>query len=114
MTDVQAPAEQRLHPMEPAAFRGIWNREATNFTRFWRSSTFGSIVEPTINLLAFGFGFGALVSTVQGIPYIQFVGTGAVATAVLFSSVFAGMYDRDGRRVLSVAQEGLFRAPKPR
>ena len=49
-------------------------------------ATFSSTVEPTIYLLAFGFGFGSLVSTVAGYDYVEFVGTGTVATAVLFSS----------------------------
>jgi lipooligosaccharide transport system permease protein len=67
-------------------------REVVNFGSFWRSSTFSSTVEPTIYLLAFGFGFGSLVSKVGGLDYVQFVGTGTVATAVLFSSVFPAMF----------------------
>ena len=55
-------------------------------------ATFSSTVEPTIYLLAFGFGFGSLVSTVAGYDYVEFVGTGTVATAVLFSSVFPAMF----------------------
>ena len=51
-----------------------------------------STVEPTIYLLAFGFGFGSLVSEVGGYPYVEFVGTGTVATAVLFSSAFPAMF----------------------
>ncbi|MEA2323506.1 MAG: lipooligosaccharide transport system permease protein, partial [Solirubrobacteraceae bacterium] len=51
-----------------------------------------STVEPTIYLLAFGFGFGSLVSRVGGRSYVEFVGTGTVATAVLFSSVFPAMF----------------------
>lgn len=39
-------------------------REVVNFSSYWRSATFSSTVEPTIYLLAFGFGFGALVSKV--------------------------------------------------
>ena len=63
-----------------------------NFSSFWRSSTFSSTVEPTIYLLAFGFGFGSLVSRVGGFSYVEFVGTGTVATAVLFSSAFPAMF----------------------
>ena len=65
---------------------------------YWRSTTFSSTVEPTIYLLAFGFGFGSIVSTVAGYDYVQFVGTGTVATAVLFSSIFPGDV-RDVRQV---------------
>ena len=67
-------------------------REVINFSSYWRSTTFSSTVEPTIYLLAFGFGFGSLVATVGGYPYVEFVATGTVATAVLFSSVFPAMF----------------------
>jgi lipooligosaccharide transport system permease protein len=63
-----------------------------NFSSYWRSATFSSTVEPTIYLLAFGFGFGSLVSTIGGYDYVEFVGTGTVATAVLFSSAFPAMF----------------------
>src|SRR5207248_5102372 len=59
---------------------------------YWKAGTFSSTVEPTIYLLGFGFGFGSLVSRVGGFPYVEFVGTGTVATAVLFSSAFPAMF----------------------
>jgi lipooligosaccharide transport system permease protein len=95
---VSAPAaatprrEPRVRRLDRAALQGVLVREVINFRSFWRSSTFSSTVEPTIYLLAFGFGFGSLVSKVNGLDYVQFVGTGTVATAVLFSSVFPGMF----------------------
>ena len=67
-------------------------REVVNYSSYWRAATFSSTVEPTIYLLAFGFGFGSLVSTVAGYEYIEFIGTGIVATAVLFSSAFPAMF----------------------
>ena len=86
----QVPA--RLGRLERPALAGVLVREVINFSSFWRSTTFSSTVEPTIYLLAFGFGFGSLVSRVQGLDYVEFVGTGIVATAVLFSSVFPAMF----------------------
>jgi len=71
---------------------GVLVREVVNFSSYWRSTTVSSTVEPTIYLLAFGFGFGSIVSTVGGYDYVQFVGTGTVATAVLFASVFPAMF----------------------
>jgi len=78
--------------VSPASLMGVLVREIVNFTAYWRSTTFSATVEPTIYLLAFGFGFGSLVSRVAGLEYIEFVGTGVVATAVLFSSAFPGMF----------------------
>ena len=85
-------APPRPRRLDRAALSGVLVREVVNFGSYWRSSTFSSTVEPTIYLLAFGFGFGSLVSKVQGLDYVQFVGTGTVATAVLFSSVFSAMF----------------------
>src|SRR4051812_48878174 len=78
--------------LEIPAIRGVLVREFTNFGSYWRSTTFSSTIDPTIYLLAFGFGFGTLVTQVDGHDYVDFVGTGVVATAVLFSSVFPAMY----------------------
>jgi lipooligosaccharide transport system permease protein len=89
MTGARARTLGRL---ERPALMGVLVREIINFSSFWRSSVFSSTVEPTIYLLAFGFGFGSLVTTVAGYDYVQFVGTGTVATAVLFSSVFSAMF----------------------
>jgi lipooligosaccharide transport system permease protein len=83
---------RRLHRLEPAALQGVLMREIVNFSSFWKTSSFSSIVDPTIYLLAFGFGFGSLVSRVAGYSYIEFVGTGIVATTVLFSGAFTAMY----------------------
>ena len=83
---------RRLGRLERSALTGVLVREVVNFSSYWRSSTFSSTVEPTIYLLAFGFGFGALVGRVGGYEYVEFVGTGTVATAVLFSSAFPAMF----------------------
>jgi len=87
-----AGGSRRLRRLERPALAGVLVRELINFSSYWRSTTFSATVEPTIYLLAFGFGFGSLVATVSGVSYVEFVGTGTVATAVLFSSVFPGMF----------------------
>ena len=92
MADASTPRIARLRRLERPALTGVLVREVVNFSSYWRSSTFSSTVEPTIYLLAFGFGFGALVGTVGGYDYVEFVGTGTVATAVLFSSAFPAMF----------------------
>ncbi len=83
---------QRIGRLEPSALRGVLVREIINFSSYWRGSAFSSTMEPTIYLLAFGFGFGSIVSQVGGYDYIDFVGTGTVATAVLFSTAMPAMF----------------------
>jgi lipooligosaccharide transport system permease protein len=83
---------EKIGRLERSALTGVLVREVVNYSSYWKSSTFSSTVEPTIYLLAFGFGFGTLVSTIGGLPAREFVGTGTVATAVLFSSAFPAMF----------------------
>ena len=104
-------AASRVRRLEPAAIGAVLSRELAVFRRYWGSTTFSSVVEPTIFLLAFGFGFGALVSQVAGLSYIEFVGTGVVATAVLFSSVFPGLFTTFVKRRYQRTYEALLAAP---
>jgi lipooligosaccharide transport system permease protein len=89
---MSAVEARRIGRLERPALTGVLVREVVNFSSYWKASTFSSTVEPTIYLIAFGFGFGSLVSTIGGYPYVEFVGTGTVATAVLFSSAFPAMF----------------------
>ena len=87
------PPTRKLHRFEGSAIGGVLVREMINFSSYWRSTTFSSTVEPTIYLLAFGFGLGSLVSSVgNGLSYEEFVGTGMVAMAVLFASAMPSMF----------------------
>ena len=97
--------------IEPVALVGVWIRECTVFLYYWRTRTFAAVVEPVIMLVAFGLGFGRLVSHIGGIPYIQFVGTGAVATAVLFSAVFSAMFDSLYKRRYQRVYDAMLSAP---
>jgi lipooligosaccharide transport system permease protein len=106
-----ARAQRRLHRLEPAALRGMIMREVVNFSSFWRSSTFSSTVDPTIYLLAFGFGFGSLVSSVAGYDYVDFVGTGIVATTVLFAGAFPAMYSTFVKYEFQHTYDAILAAP---
>ena len=102
---------RQLHRLEPAAILGVMSRDVSLFGKYWKATTFSSIVEPTIYLVAFGFGFGALISEVGGIDYLQYVGTGVVASAALFSSVFPGMFNTFVRREFQRTYDAMLAAP---
>src|SRR3954464_8149563 len=101
----------RTRRLDRAALTGVLVREVVNFGSYWRASAFSSTVEPTIYLIAFGFGFGSLVSKVNGLDYVQFVGTGTVATAVLFSSVFPAMFGTFVKREYQRTYDAILAAP---
>lgn len=91
--------------------RGVWRRELALFRRYWTSTSFAATVEPTIYLLAFGFGFGSLLGSIAGYRYVDFVGTGVVATASLFTSAFPGMFNTYIRRTYQHSYDAVLAAP---
>ena len=103
---------RRMKRLEPAAIKGVMSREVANFRTYWRGTTFSSILEPIVYLLAFGLGLSAtLVDEVGGIPYLQFVGTGMVATAVIFSSALPAMFGTFVKHRFQNTYEAILAAP---
>ena len=101
-----------MRRIEPAAVLGVMSREVANFRTFWLSTTFSSLIEPMIYLFAFGLGLGStLIDNVEGIPYIEFVGTGLVATAVIFSSALPAMFGTFVKHRFQRTYDAILAAP---
>jgi lipooligosaccharide transport system permease protein len=98
--------------LEPAAIGGVMSREVANFRTFWKATTFSSLLEPVIYLLAFGVGLGAtLVDRVDGLDYVEYVGTGMVATAVIFSSALPAMFGTFVKERFQRTYDAILAAP---
>lgn len=105
-------AEVGAKRLEPAAIAGIMSREAANFRTYWKATTFSSMLEPVVYLLAFGLGLGAtIVDKVDGLEYVEFVGTGMVATAVIFSSAFPAMFGTFVKHRFQNTYDAILAAP---
>ncbi len=68
----------------------LWLRQ---FKKYIRSTPriIGSLGQPLLFLLVFGFGFGSIFEKAGGGNYIQFLVPGIVAMAVIFTAIFAGI-----------------------
>jgi lipooligosaccharide transport system permease protein len=98
--------------IEPAAVAGVMSREVANFRTIWKTTTFSSVLEPIVYLLAFGLGLGAtIVDRVDGLEYVEFVGTGMVATAVIFSSAFPAMFGTFVKHHFQRTYDAILAAP---
>lgn len=101
-----------MRRLEPAAIAGVMSREAANFRTYWKGTTFSSVLEPIVYLLAFGLGLSAtLVDEVAGTPYVQYVGTGMVATAVIFSSALPAMFGTFVKHRFQNTYDAILAAP---
>jgi lipooligosaccharide transport system permease protein len=73
------------------AFR-VWQRNFTVYTKRYKSSMVLNFVEPILYLVALGFGLGAFVKNINGVPYIQFIAPGLIASSSMFAATFECTY----------------------
>ena len=68
----------------------MWLRQVK---KYWRSKPrmIGSLGQPLLFLLAFGFGFGPIFQKAGGGNYIEFLAPGIIAMSILFTAMFTGI-----------------------
>jgi len=68
----------------------LWLRQIKRFVRS-RSRLIGSLGQPVLFLVAFGFGFGPVFAKAGQGSYLQFLTPGIISQTILFSAVFFGI-----------------------
>ena len=119
-----SPARPSATPAEPSAWRApqITARWWPVFLRnllVWRKlalpSLIGNIAEPLIWLIAFGYGMGALVGTVQvngtAVPYILFLASGSICMSAMNAASFEALYSAFSRMHVQKTWDGIMNAP---
>jgi ABC-2 type transport system permease protein len=89
----------------------LWLRQLKKYFRS-RSRIIGSLGQPILFLVAFGFGFGSVYQRAGEGSYIQFLAPGIILMSVLFTAVFTGI-DLIWDRQFGFLKETLV-APVPR
>lgn len=73
------------------AFR-VWQRNFTVYTKLYKSSIALNFVEPVLYLAALGLGLGAFVKEINGMPYINFIAPGIIASSAMFAAAYECTY----------------------
>jgi len=68
----------------------LWLRQLKRYFRS-KSRIVGSLGQPLLFLLAFGFGFGQVYQKAGGGNYINFLAPGIVAMGIIFTALFSGI-----------------------
>ncbi len=68
----------------------MWLRELKRFIRS-KSRILGSLGQPLLFLLAFGYGFGSVYAAAGRGSYIDFLAPGIIGMSIIFTSIFNGV-----------------------
>jgi len=98
-------------PELSARFVPVWRRNLLVWRKLAFASVLGNIADPLLYMLALGFGLGALIGEVGGMPYIAFIGTGMVCQSAMFTASFEGMYSAFSRMHMQRTWDGIINAP---
>ena len=66
----------------------VWARNLKVWSKHYKASLLGNIGEPILYLAALGYGLGRFIPEIEGMPYIEFLAPGLVASAAMYSATF--------------------------
>ncbi len=92
------------------AFR-VWQRNFTVFTKLYKSSLALNFAEPVLYLWAMGLGLGAYVKDIHGIPYINFIAPGMIASSAMFAAVYECTYGTFVRMTFQKTFDAILATP---
>ena len=90
----------------------VWQRNYKVNLKLWRAEVFPPLLEPTVSILAFGWGIGSLIaSKVMGIPYLNFVGAGILVVTGMVRAIIECTYGSYFRMVYQSTYDAALSTP---
>ncbi len=99
-----------LPRVTPRAFQ-VWRRNLLVWRKLMIPSMLGNLADPTLYMLGFGFGIGALMPDVDGVRYITFLSAGTLCYATMNSATFEALYSAFSRMHVQRTWEAIMNAP---
>ena len=67
-------------------FTPIWQRNFLVWKKLAVASVLGNIADPLITLIAFGYGLGSLLKSIDGVPYIHYLASGSICMSIMMAA----------------------------
>ncbi len=93
------------------AWVAVWRRNAMLWRRLAVASLAGNFGEPLLYLLALGYGLGAFVGQIEGMPYVVFLASGIVCSSAMMSATFEATYSAYTRMAVQGTWEAMTNTP---
>ena len=119
MNDQAAKISTQAAARRPALARvsardtfAVWRRHGEVFLRLWKMELAAPLIEPVFTVLGFGLGLGTLiVSNVEGLSYLSFVGAGILSFTAMSRGVFECSYGSYFRMVYQSTFDAILATP---
>ncbi len=92
-------------------FVHVWRRNRLVWTKLAIPSVLGHLADPMLYMLGLGYGLGAMLGEVGGMPYIAFLAAGIVCSSTMMSASFESMYSGFSRMHVQRTWDAILNAP---
>jgi lipooligosaccharide transport system permease protein len=92
-------------------FLPVWQRNFLVWKKLAIPSMLGNLADPMLYMLGLGYGLGALLPSVAGVPYITFLAAGTVAYSTMNSATFEVLYSGFSRMHVQKTWEAILNTP---
>lgn len=106
MSDARA-----LLPRLSWRFVPVWRRNFLVWRKYLFERVLSNIVEPLITLVAFGYGLGSMLPTIEGVSYLQFLASGSICMSVMYSAKFESLWGAFSRMDTQKTWTGIMNTP---
>ena len=89
----------------------VWRRNSLVWRKLAIPSMLGNLADPMIYMLGLGYGLGAMLAEVDGMPYIAFLASGIVCSSAMMSASFEAMYSGFSRMHVQKTWDAIMNAP---
>jgi lipooligosaccharide transport system permease protein len=89
----------------------VWRRNFLVWRKLAIPSMLGNLADPMLYMLALGYGLGALLPSVEGMPYITFLAAGTVCYSTMNSATFEALYSGFSRMHVQRTWDAILNAP---
>jgi len=92
-------------------FVHVWRRNLLVWRKLAIPSILGNLADPMLYMLGLGYGLGAMLPTVGGMPYIAFLAAGTVCSSTMMSASFESTYSGFSRMHVQRTWDAIMNAP---
>jgi len=89
----------------------VWRRNMLVWRKLMAASVLTNLADPLIMLFGLGYGLGALLPSIEGMPYIAFFAAGSLCTATMYTASFESMFSGFSRMHGQKTWDAILYAP---
>lgn len=106
-----ARAHRHLPPRFFHRVYSVWLRHVRVYSRNLISNALPPFLEPLVFLVGIGLGLGGFISEMEGLPFIQYLASGLLVTAAMFTAAFECTFGTFIRLEFEKVYQGMLGSP---